>query len=1678
MNTFNLNTLLNSFIPQGGLPTPLKLFRQLDTDRNGHISEDDTLNNSPVEQLTFKLVVLLISIFIAYNSYIFLWIDTLDTCDFSLHSQYYDFFYNIQYSSILSIPPFLFMAFCHLVIFLIFSILRLDFLLTFILTTVAYELYLSLDLIYSLLQHLRVVIYRGLLLCKPYFPGFISIPLISDLFTTLLNVEIPTIIRPWVSMLESVFLVVRMAMNASSLGDLVSTFALGYKLGLTPTFDGASIWTYTTTKFSEFFIEPAFAVASQSEATQNIFSHWRDWMKGSESIPKFQSLFKHFAALTSMLAVAPFLHKLGIIFSPNALTKMERVSYNKIKGIDSLMDYGVKITDLILYFLDGIVKTKDGNFSWITDDLQIYSLWYKQTTAFIREHSDVANDTLLQSSNSYLTDLGLEASSLVAQSDKLVKQLSLSKDCHSELTTVRERTNVLLPLLREIERLIRIRTSRRAPLCISIFGAPGVGKTNIVSLLVSLMSDLTGKSAVGATHDVNSMSKYWENLFTNQWHLAFDDPQTTLPTVLLDEKFANFVHLANNVPCLANKAALNEKGKESIQPDLITVTTNVADFHVHDFLSNPSAVMRRFAAHLVITLKPEWTNERGTLKSEGNPIIFSGGESTNPFYFGVREVIVQTEILHHFTDVKIMNLNEFTNHIRFLHQEGEKQQDKFLETQSRLNNNAWCSAHGYLNCIECYPEGLPIATMAIIDHVPRQVLTVRDQTIPYLHRFKNFVFSLPIHYRSVLRDWYYAPRWNTNTELAECSGVGVLDDINDPPPFYIGWSWWIDDFWVTYSSHEKAVNYRKCACVICHQRVKQYGSNRLATNLFYNIIVYSTLSFVPATIVVVGMQLRVYIRQPLSTAALRRNYYTQNSNVAIYEAFLFSFFLAAYLGAKKTVPVAVATAAVISYAHVKPMIYPEKTNVPDAYFQKALIKNKVFIEAIRATNRSTNWGLCLADNVVVVPTHAIKDSRRITLCFQSGKPVHLSSMHFQKHPSLDLAVCFSSLIGPRTNILKFLRHDLYKVKCDSTLLLHEVTRDGGTDAHQQATSVKEYIDVTTNVWNEYYNIERVCIRGNCGSMLYKGNGKNSVILGMLTQSTTNTSFFTPLLRPDMDMLIKCGKEFPICLTTPITTPIYTIIKQNEGIHRDLSPTYPHSALHYAGVPDKDILGTFSTLHSSKMKSKIVKSQFYTFVAEEFPGISDYVAPVFTAPFVDDVRDNFNSPTHFNIRAVCGPKAKFDPVLLDKASHTYYRRVRRYMMDNMVETFPMSTSNAVYGVHGFEGIHFDTSAGFPYSCPKNTIMESATVNGHPSYKLTKGQLKTLHEVEEIYARGGRVGNYAVGSFKDEVVKAAKQLRGKLRVFCSITFYLNIIMRKQFGSLMMFYNSSNFDHSRATECCIGMQSFGHTWSEISATLERNGKISEEDITSLDKSTGLYELYIAWRTLFDLNEGDRFSDRDRRIQHGLILDIVLVMYIFKRDLLKPMGTNASGNSFTTIINSVNMSLWQRVMWADVTGRPVNTYDGCNDLFTYGDDTLSSTCDRRFTSAAKVKSARKFNLGMTTVGDGQFLDISEVSFLKRKFLPYETSEGQKLVLDPIDPMSIAKMLSFVGKTQLTENEHLVAVFQNAILENSRQPPQVQEKIERLLSKCENYLRHNSDLLDDYIPLSHEQVILKYFFD
>jgi hypothetical protein len=176
---------------------------------------------------------------------------------------------------------------------------------------------------------------------------------------------------------------------------------------------------------------------------------------------------------------------------------------------------------------------------------------------------------------------------------------------------------------------------RERPYAIFVTGGSGLGKSDVTDILYkacAVYNDIDAGDDKVCTY--NSSDKYMSNYKSYMTVVKFDDFANSTSEFVEGNPAQMLIKIINNIRESAVMADISDKGKISIEPKFVTVTSNVMDLDANIYSNCPASVLRRGDVHIVPRVKPQF-------RKEGSSALDSAKANA---YYTVDGVVQQPDI--------------------------------------------------------------------------------------------------------------------------------------------------------------------------------------------------------------------------------------------------------------------------------------------------------------------------------------------------------------------------------------------------------------------------------------------------------------------------------------------------------------------------------------------------------------------------------------------------------------------------------------------------------------------------------------------------------------------------------------------------------------------------------------------------------------------------------------------------------------------------------------------------------------------------------------------------------------------------------------------------------------------------------------------------------------------------
>lgn len=401
----------------------------------------------------------------------------------------------------------------------------------------------------------------------------------------------------------------------------------------------------------------------------------------------------------------------------------------------------------------------------------------------------------------------------------------------------------------------------------------------------------------------------------------------------------------------------------------------------------------------------------------------------------------------------------------------------------------------------------------------------------------------------------------------------------------------------------------------------------------------------------------------------------------------------------------------------------------------------------------------------------------------------------------------------------------------------------------------------------------------------------------------------------------------------------------------------------------------------------------------------------------------------------------------------------------VLTFEEAVSG-IDGVEGLDGMPRKTSAGYPRCMSVDQRGKRDFFGEEGDYVFDSDKAAEIKQsVEDIIGRAqqGIRGNHVFMDFpKDERRPKAKVDAGKTRKISACPMDLAICIRMYFGCFIQYFQYNRIYNQSA----LGVNVYSSEWDRIAQYLGKDRRIIAGDYSNYD---GKLPYCIMVRFLDTVTDfyGDRGSTNEL-VRKVLFQEIVNSRHIMNGVIYEWVGSNASGNPLTTVLNSwCNLVLLTyatlRIVGKDnlrEASRFLKDLDSHVRFMVYGDDNLISVArespyahlltQNAYTSVFSEMGLEYTDESKSGAEISQDRNIEEVSFLKRKWSQdWGKSDPRRTYLAPLDLDTILESIQWTKKKDF-KLEYVRDNVVNMLQELSQHPePIFNEYAPRIVNAC-----------------------------
>lgn len=536
--------------------------------------------------------------------------------------------------------------------------------------------------------------------------------------------------------------------------------------------------------------------------------------------------------------------------------------------------------------------------------------------------------------------------------------------------------------------------------------------------------------------------------------------------------------------------------------------------------------------------------------------------------------------------------------------------------------------------------------------------------------------------------------------------------------------------------------------------------------------------------------------------------------------------------------------------------------------------------------------------------------------------------------------------------------------------------------------------------------------GTSGSLVYRVEGQQAFILGIQSAASHfNTSFVQGFDVFDYNDILKSVDSW---IPTYNKIPIPPIkLDESPGKYS----IYPHligNAIDY--------VGTIPNYIGSKSKSNFRRTNLYPYLTNDgkfkINGVNiskdRYIIP-HLSPFTLDKRI-WISPKLIGLgQSATTDMSEPSPTLLRVCYEDYMEEIRCLKFPEVHG--PLTVDEAINGVPGIKGMNKQAAAGFGHS----GVFGDYLIYDTPQVAHLKPEiLKEFRRLEADVFYGKAVMQIMKANVKDEIIKEKKQLSP--RIFMSSPMLFMLLCKVWLMPILNFF----LIFPNEFEVCLGINALGKSWTLLYDSLSQRRYVFDGDYEKYDKRQFRSILLLFIRFIEEVCDIVHYPKYGKRMAVHCVEMMIFYFVEVNGDIYMPHRSLASGVLVTIFLNSFVNSILFRIVWFSYFSE---RFRKMNTLRTFGDDCANGTDEKKFNLFLMRDELKKYGMVFTPANKSlehlEFTPLSEVTFLKRSFKVVYLKDGERYALCPLDEISILKMLSF---TDCKREEESLIILNNII--------------------------------------------------
>jgi len=562
-------------------------------------------------------------------------------------------------------------------------------------------------------------------------------------------------------------------------------------------------------------------------------------------------------------------------------------------------------------------------------------------------------------------------------------------------------------------------------------------------------------------------------------------------------------------------------------------------------------------------------------------------------------------------------------------------------------------------------------------------------------------------------------------------------------------------------------------------------------------------------------------------------------------------------------------------------------------------------------------------------------------------------------------------------------------------------------------------------------------QSHCGRHFITAQQKGAVWAGIHTAGMENNDevFFSPINKSSIE------KAIDRLSSQDIMMPVFSENERIfvEGDFSSMRLPNSKSIVHYTNLRSVEYFGKMPGDVLASTPSDLERNSFSCEILEEMKNA--FKVETFSEFGIPKMKDfkldgEVVSPVGRNFEKMTRVKAALPIHVLERAVDILLRRyageVLRLNPDRKICPLPFrEVINGCLEDDCISRMRTNTGAGFQFPGKKEKYLPLRVGSSDQRY-MTEYAMERVLRVLKAYRNSERAHIVYQGLLKDEPRLLEKCRIGKTRMFYSMPLDACIVAKHVLGPI----SGLMMEHNEIFNTAVGIDMHsrgGHLYESI---INHSRNVFAGDFGGFDLTMPFSVRWIMSTVFYKIGEIFGYNKNALQILQGVLSDALFPFIEVKKDIFCVPGLDPSGSMYTVDQNGIANDAMQVLCWIiepslneelffkKVYGR--NTGD---DVFK----TVSGDVAHLFNNQTFSKFCHDFlRMEYTSSDKGEidspFEDPETCTFLKRTF-PLHVVSGRRVAA--LDVNSIARMITWRGKSTVTEMEQIRDVFIAALWES-----------------------------------------------